>query len=217
MLEKTFCILKKIEEGGHTTDAGNAKLCQPIAELRGEKCDFDKNYLCVMYPPLTDEQIAEYSSYYEHHFPEELKQFFKYTNGIDLFDGRLSVGGLELIDALRPSHGGRSYKPMHRIDAWGNSPRKKKYWGDGKLFFAIYEMEELPHKFAYMDCSDPSPIKPVCTCFAGSEEVLETWESFDDWFASEYEKYLKRFENKEYKIYSFSDDGNLKRMYFSRD
>ncbi len=216
MLEKTLSIIEKIEEGGYTTDAGGARLFQPIAELRGENCDFDKNFRYVMFPSLTDEQIDEYSSCFAHQFPEELKELFRYTNGIDLFDMKIKVGGLEVINTLNPSHGGRSYTPIHRIDTWGNSPREKKYWGDGKLFFAVYTMEQLPHKFAYMDCTDPSPIKQVYTCFGGSEEMLESFESFDDWFASEHEKYLKRIENKEYIIYSFGD-GVLKQMYFSRD
>jgi hypothetical protein len=214
VLEKTINIIRELEKSEYSTDAANAKLFFPIKELRAEKSDIDKNYLCEMYPPLTDGQIDEYSSAYMHYFPEELKQLYKYTNGIRVFDKRISIGGLEPQQRLRPTHGGREYTPIHRIDSSGNSQRHKKYWGDGRLFFAEYTMEEAPNKFVYVDGMDPSPIKPVYACFGGSEEVLESWDSIDDWFSSEYEKYMQKFKKKEYKIISIGD-GILKNMYFT--
>lgn len=214
MLEKTIEILKKLEDSGYTTDVANAKLFSPIKELRTENRDHNTGFLVEMYPALTDDQIAEYVSFYKRHFPEELKLFYKYTNGIRLCDRRISVGGLQRVDRLRPTHGGREYTPIHLIDTWGNSPRERKYWGDGRLFFAIYSLEDLPHNFAYMDCTSDSPIKPVYKCRGGSEEILESWTSFDDWFASEYEKYMKKIVDKEYKIITIAD-GLLKQMYFT--
>ncbi len=213
MLEKTIKILQELEKNEYTTDVANAKFFFPIKELRAEKSDVDKNYLVEMYPPLIDAQIDEYASCYMRHFPEELKQLYKYTNGMSLFDKQIRIGGLEPQQRLRPTHGGREYTPIHWIDTWGNSPRERKYWGDGRLFFATYIGQET-HKYAYVDADDPSPVKRVYTCFEGSEEVLESWDSVDDWFSSEYEKYMKKFENKEYKIISFGD-GILKNMYFS--
>ena len=212
MLEKTIKILQELEKNEYTTDVANAKLFFPIKELRAEGSDVDKGYLVELYPPLTDAQIDDYVGCYTRHFPEELKLLYKYTNGISLFDRQIRIGGLEPQQRLRPTHGGREYTPIHWIDMWGNSPRDRKYWGDGRLFFAVYVTGEI-RRFAYVDADDPSPIKRVYTCVEGSEEVLETWESIDDWFSSEYETYMKKVENKEYTIHSFGD-GDLKNMYF---
>lgn len=213
MLQKTISIIKELEKTEYFYDIANAKLFSPILELKQSNYNCDKNFLCEMYPPLTDQEISEYSSCFIYDFPEELKQFYKFTNGIRIFDRYISVGGLEPFERLRPNHGGREYTPIQWIDTWGNSPRPKKHYGDGRLFFAMYKVEKPPYIYAYMDCADSSLIKPVHTCYAGSEEIIESWKSFDDWFFSEYKKYMGKFKNKEYKIISIVD-GVLNGLYF---
>ena len=213
MLEKTMKKINEIEKGECHLDNGNAKLFTPIKELRTDNCDFDKNYLYEMYPPLSDYKIDQYVQYYKHSFPEELKHLYRYTNGIRLFDRYISVAGIEPPNTPWPNHGGRSYTPIQLVDTWGNAPRDQKHYGDGRLFFAWYDTYHQPQKFVYMDCTDSSLKKPVHLCYKGSEEVIESWESFDEWFSCEYEKYLQKYNNKDYQVVSFGNE-IVKKIYF---
>lgn len=199
MLEKTIDILKHLdEEFGHTVDIANAKLIHPMREFKSDYCDYDTAFLCELYPRLTEKEIADYSSGYKGYFPQELKALYSYTNGFTLLNRFISVAGLQ--DAFAPilRDEGRRTTSLMRFDNSCNAKRQKKHWGDGKLFFAIYQTE--PQIFAFFDCNDPSLIKPVHISIAGEEEIIKSWPSFDDWFFEEAQLYLNRFFNNDYNI-----------------
>ena len=200
MLEKTIGLLKKLEkEYGYTVDEESAKLIYPMKEFKNERADSDTAFLCELYPQLTDEKIEDYSSGYQCFFPQELKVLYSYTNGCRLLNRFISVAGLIAPDApIMSRNGGRTPWSLMYVDTICNAKRQKKYWGDGKLFFAQYKTE--PQVYAFFDCNDPSLIKPVHISIAGEEEIIKSWPSFDDWFFEEAQLYLNRFFNNDYNI-----------------
>ena len=200
MLEKTIGLLKNFKkEYGYTVDEEGAKLIHPMKELKNEHANSDTAFLCELFPQLTDEEIEAYSSGYQCFFPQELKALYSYTNGCCLLNRFISVAGLIAPDApVMSRSGGRTPWSLRYVDTICNAKRQKKYWGDGKLFFAQYQTE--PQAYAFFDCTDPSVIKPVHLSIAGQEEIIKSWPSFDDWFFEEAQLYLNRFYNNDYRV-----------------
>lgn len=196
MLEKTIHLLKRLDkEYGHIVDEANAKLIYPMKEFRSDYCNYDTAFLCELYPLLSEEEVARYSSGYQGYFPQELKTLYSYTNGFCLLNRFISVAGLQ--DAYAPtSRIGRTTMSLMRFDNSCNAKRQKKHWGDGKMFFAVYQTD--PQIFAFFDCNDSSLIKPVHISISGQEEIIRSWPSFDDWFFEEAQLYLNRFYNQDY-------------------
>lgn len=211
VLIKTLDILTRLEAKGYSIDGSNAKLISPITACRPAHMDCDTSFVCEMYPSLTDAKIEEYSKDFVFDFPVELKELYKHTNGIRLYDRYINVTGLCSPFVSMNSSEGKAPTPIRYLDNSSNAARAKKFRGDGKLFFAWYQTE--PQMVVYMDCSATSPIKPVYACYKGSEDVLASWPSFDDWFSSEYDKFANKYDNGEYKINDFAN-GLLKRLKF---
>lgn len=198
MLEKTIDLLKKLDnKHGHIIDEADAKLIHPMKEFRSDYCNYDTAFLCELYPRLSEEEITCYSSGYQGYFPQELKTLYSYTNGFCLLNRFISVAGLQ--DTYAPIlRNGRTTMSLMRFDNSCNAKRQKKYWGDGKMFFAVYQTD--PQIFAFFDCNNPSLIKPVHISISGQEEIIKSWSSFDDWFFDEAQLYLNRFYNRDYYI-----------------
>lgn len=203
LLNKTLDVLARLETSGYILDAEKAKLISPITACRPVDMDCDTSFVCEMYPSLTDAKIEEYSKDFVFDFPVELKELYKHTNGIRLYDRYINVTGLCSPFVSMNSSEGKAPTPIRYLDNSSNAARAKKFRGDGKLFFAWYQTE--PQMVVYMDCSATSPIKPVYACYKGSEDVLASWPSFDDWFSSEYDKFAHKYDNGEYKINDFAN------------
>lgn len=211
VLIKTLDILTRLEAKGYSLDGSNAKLISPIEACRPVDMDTDIHFVCEMYPALTDARISEYSKDFVCEFPAELKKLYKHTNGIRLFARYINITGLCSPFVSMNNSVGKVPTPIRYLDNSSNAAREKNFRGDGKLFFAWYDTN--PHTLVYIDCSVSSPVKPVYTCYEGSEEVLASWPSFDEWFSSEYEKYSQKYDNGEYLIKDIAD-GMLKILKF---
>lgn len=163
-------------------------------------------YKHELFPGLSEEEIQILVQSYKRKFPEELIEFLKLTNGAWLFARNIAIGGLE----YNPFKYTGCKVPMgiRNIDC-KRSKKTPKEW----LFFAEYVTRNLPRALVCVDCSINGDIKPVYVVIEGNTNVIKQWDSIDDWFASEFERYEEMYIKTEYDIIDIAG-GQVRNMYF---
>lgn len=176
-------------EGKAFTDpVSGAELFTPIEEIRS-------GYLYELFPALSEEEILSLCQSYTGKFPEELLEFYRITNGGNFFCRYIRIAGMpysplrfqncKIPDALR-------HVDLHRTK---NTPRE---W----LFFATYkDWKKCGQAHVCLDCSAPGPKKPVYCLPYDGDEIWMRWDSFEQWFCSEFDRFDSKYSNGDYEIY----------------
>ncbi|MBQ8409766.1 MAG: SMI1/KNR4 family protein [Clostridia bacterium] len=200
-MKKTKAILEQLEKQyGAVYDEASVKLIHEFDKFG------PKSYLCEMFPPLSEEELAKIDKDFKHNFPEELKELYRITNGLNFFDKSLIIGGIPPYPGARRS--GKSCTPLMAI-SFHPTPTTPK----GRLYFASRRWTYEENIAFFMDCTNTDPIKPVYACHWNQDDPFYSWPSLDDFISSEFNRYMKAYSKGEYEC----DDicGILKSLRFN--
>ena len=139
-------------------------------------------YFHVIYPPLDDSQIAILEEQIHRPLPSELKEFYKWSNGIKLFAYALT------IDGLRHSYvrsGEEVWQPFG-MDV-PNVRERPADAGDSFVFFGGYEWDG-----STLGMSPDSPVVHRCT--SQSAKSINSWPSFGDMLIAEVRRLSSMFD-----------------------
>ena len=135
-------------------------------------------YLHTLYPPLNDEDIRSLEAIIERPLPQDLKDFYKCSNGIHMFSGSLSFSGLR-------GHYSRTFdqnafdnarQPFNLADSnIFERPRGSK---ESFVYFGFYHWDG-----SQLAMCPESP--EVYLCAPRSSQILLTWPTFDEMLTSE--------------------------------
>lgn len=146
------------------------------------------DYCYELFQPLDNEEIQEIVANYRNPFPKPLEDFYRLTNGAFLFGRYIRIFGKPLWSA--------KYKqPVSLLFADGHRTRGcPKY----RLFFASYNTE--PEIQVFFDTRETGENMRVYAAKYGENDIIAEWNSFEDWFVSEYNKFEKKYRMGEYSI-----------------
>ena len=154
-------------------------------------------YLHEFFKPWPEEVIrTDIVETFKYHFPEEVQEFYRITNGCFLFGRQIRIYGYphrtaEYMMVRQPSW---LQMENNNLPPW----RRKE-----KLLFASYAPESKIHVFYNTNASGIE--LPVIAVREGEKTILKAWKSFGDWFMSEYDRYMEMYQNQQY---TMRDIGN---------
>lgn len=147
-----------------------------------------EGYLHEVFPALDDAQIALVEQDVGRPLPDELKEFYRHTNGLHLFSGALS------IDGLRHSYvrmGDESRQPFSITTP--NVRERPRDADDSFVFFGGYGFDASP-----LGMFPDSPV--VYRCKRWTAVPINEWRSFEEMLISEVHRLDGLFDEKGRKI-----------------
>lgn len=166
----------KIEEDGEVILSGEISDTKPI------------QYCYELFKPLSEEEIDRLAEGYRVRFPEPLADFYRLTNGAFLFGRHISIYGMPLWSA--------QYKqPIALAFADG---KRTLLCPKERLFFACYNTD--PEIQVFFNTKEPEDNMHVYAAKYGSNKIIAQWDSLEDWFVGEHDKYLAKYRKGEYRV-----------------
>ena len=178
-MEKVTALLRQVREAGEVSypHGDDVILVDPIPETKPQGWCYE------MYAPLSEDDIAQLADGYRRHFPESLKEFYRLTNGMDLFDRQWRIFGMPVWAA--------DYKqPMSLTFADGH---RTTHCPKNRLFFALYQYGDDRQIQLFFNTDDPDVDMPVYAAWYGDNEIIACWSSFENWFIDEHARMLQLY------------------------
>jgi len=124
-------------------------------------------FLHKLYPPLTDEQIAELGKIIRNKIPSHLANLYRECNGLHYFSDTLSIDGLRMDTVYQP----------YDIDI-PNIHERPADAADDVIFFGGYAWDG---SLVYTRTND----KKVYWCTCESARPLKSWDSIENFISRE--------------------------------
>ena len=165
------------------------------------------SYAYEIFPGLSDSALTELSNNYSLWIPAQYLDFLRCTNGMNLFDKKMCIAGMGYDPLLY-----RNCKVPTALQ-YVDSHRTKetpKNW----LFFAVcldwngYEKVHVCFDLS----SDRNTYTVHCVSY-DNNNILKSWESFNEWFCEEHSTLNALFQAQQYEIIDIVP-GLLKRLRF---
>lgn len=180
--EKIIKPLEAWEHLGEVTNEMGTRLIGHVPHIA------PKAYLHVIYAPTDSEEFAELDERLGRPAPNQLKQFFKFANGLRIFSGWVSVEGFVPYKKKAEKH---PYNYPADI-MFPNSVARIKGLSDGATIVGSYKIDSskvLIEEDGHVIRIDAQ----------GDGGLIQEWPDFDTWLFSEIE-YLSQFFDKDGKI-----------------
>lgn len=142
-----------------------------------------KAYMHLVYAPLNDEDLIKLEKQIERKLPEQLKKFYEFANGIDIFSGGISLFGYFPYERKFKSHP-HNYPGDIQIP---NVQARIKGMHEVDVIIASYKWDS---SIAIIE-EDGSVVRYD---IQNGGQVVQTWPDFDTWITSEIEHYSQFFD-----------------------
>lgn len=133
-----------------------------------------KAYLHMIFAPLTDSYIALLEKKLRGPLPDDVRQFLRLANGINIFSGALSIDGLR---ANYDRVGDAARQPFDM--STGNVSERPKDADDALVFVGGYRQDGL------MICVHRETGRTYRTERTSASQMLNEWNSFGEMLTSE--------------------------------
>ncbi len=143
-----------------------------------------KHGFILYIPPLVEKEIYKLEEDMKTKIPEAYKNFLKWSNGMNLFSGSLSLDGLR---GLNYREGDQAIQPFNLVTL--NTLERPKDSKDEYLFIGSYNWDGSK---LYIDNSSSKVYR--CDRYF-SQEVKNEWSSFEEMFNSEVIRLSKLFDH----------------------
>lgn len=142
-------------------------------------------WLHEIYSPLTEEDILKLEKELQKSLPTDLKQFYTFANGINIFSDSLSIWG------QRNSYEREGEAIFLPYDMVSLNEENNWYCPKGWIYFGSYSWDGSQMVFDLT-----SDKKKILRVKNGSTEILNEWSTFSEWLSSEINRLAKFFDTK---------------------
>lgn len=153
-----------------------------------------KLFFLERFPGISQAERESLKQDYRKDLPEAYLDFLEVTNGANILGRYLKIAGMPYDPGKY--RGCKIPDPIRFVDGHRTllTPRK---W----LFFATYtQWEDIGMAHVCLDCEVSGYAKPVYCLPYNGNKILKRWDSFEDWFAEEFERLHRIYHSGRYRL-----------------